>query len=108
MVNGTGIHRLARAVEQHLLNRGFNVYGTDDYPIHCQQTTVVDLRDPAGKNARALALVLAVRKRFLFFRLPSRVMPVVEVRLDSSRFVDAEIILGADYKQFFPGVVPLY
>jgi len=108
VVNGTGVHRLARAVERELLNRGFNIYGTDDTQTHYHQTVVVDLRDPEGKNARAVALALAVRKRIFALRWGGMIMPAVEVRLDSSRFEDAEIIIGDDYRQFFPQAVPLY
>ncbi len=108
VVNGTGIHRLARAVEQELLSRGFNVYGTGDAVVHYQRTVVRDLRDPQGKTAQAVARALAVKRRFLCFHWGEQITPEVEVEIDSSRFIDVEIILGDDYQRFFPQVVPLY
>lgn len=108
VVNGTGIHRLARAVERELLNRKFNVYGAADAGRHYQRTVVVDLRHSDGKMASEVARALAIRKKFLFFHWGKPVAPLVEVRVDSSRFVDVEIIIGDDYQRFFPQVIPLY
>lgn len=108
VVNGTGIHRLARAVERELLNRNFNVYGAGDAGTHYQHTVIVDLRHPEGKMAKEVAKALATRKKFLFFHWGKPIAPPIDVRVDSNRFVDVEIIIGDDYRRFFPQVVPLY
>lgn len=108
VVNGTGIHRLARAVAWELLSRGFNVYSTSDAEAHYQRTVVRDLRNADGKMALAVARALAKRKRVLFLNWGEPIIPPVEVKIDSGRFVDVEIILGDDYQQYFPEVVRLY
>lgn len=108
VLNGAGVHRLGRAVERELLARGFDVYRVGDVPGVYEQTTVVDLRDPAGGNARAVATALAARTRGCPIRPPVVKQPVVEVAVDSGSFYEVRLILGRDYQQFFPRLLILY
>ncbi|MGQ9678576.1 MAG: LytR C-terminal domain-containing protein [bacterium] len=107
VINGTGIQRLGWFVAWNLVSRGFNVYGIGDTCVDFKNTTVVDLRDSTGKNARAIADGLKVNKRILFLPINNVTLPVVDVKVDSSRFVEVLVILGEDYQLFFPKVVPI-
>ncbi len=107
VVNGCGLSYLARSVADELRARGFDVYGVSTASRHYEKTTVVDLLDPAGINARQVAELLVIRRRFWFFFAGEKLMPKVEVALDSACHLEVRLILGEDYGSFFPGVVPL-
>jgi hypothetical protein len=34
-------------------------------------------------------------------------VPAYEVALDSSRYLEIRLVVGSDYRQFFPNVIPL-
>jgi len=106
--NGCGVPRLARAVGDRLLTRGFDVYTTGNETERYDRTTVVDLMDPAGGNARRVADALAARRRFWFIPLRDMVRPETRVACDSSRYLEVRIIVGADHASFFPGARPLH
>lgn len=104
VLNGTGVARLAWMVAWDMSRRGFNVYGTGDAKERCERTAVVDLLDRSGENARVLARALAVRPRIFGLPLGKLRMPEVRVKIDSSLFADVLVILGDDYRTFFPEV----
>ncbi|MEO0009928.1 MAG: LytR C-terminal domain-containing protein [candidate division WOR-3 bacterium] len=108
VLNGAGVHRLGRAVERELLARGFDVYRVGDVDSSYEQTMVVDLRDPEGMNAQAIAAALAVRRRLFWFYQPEVKLPLVRVAVDSGSFYEVRLILGRDYRQFFPQAMILY
>ncbi|MCR4423286.1 MAG: LytR C-terminal domain-containing protein [candidate division WOR-3 bacterium] len=108
MINGTGINRLAWIVAWDMTSRGFNVYGTGDTCDNFDCTVIVDLRDSSGGKARAIAEGLKVKKRTGRLPIKKVLLPRVEVKIDSSRFVDVLVILGEDYRLFFPTVAPVY
>ncbi|MGC8797467.1 MAG: LytR C-terminal domain-containing protein [candidate division WOR-3 bacterium] len=109
VVNGTDVHRLGRAVERDLLARGFDVYRVSDAESVYAQTVVVDLQDPTGTNAQAVARALGIRRKRLIGILPPEMkIPLVQVQLDSGSFYDVRIVIGRDYRQFFPQAVILY
>ncbi len=108
VINGCGLPRVGRAVADELLLRGYNVYGVGNCIEHYARTRVVDLRDPKGSHAIRVARSLAVRRRW--WRIPLRgwLMPDTTVSLDSLRFLEAQLIVGDDFRRYFPGVVPLH
>jgi hypothetical protein len=108
VINGTGINRLAWIVAWEMTSRGFNVYGTGDTSENFDCTVVVDLRDSSGRNAHAVAQGLKMKKRTGRLPIKKVLLPKVEVKIDSSRFVDVLVILGDDYRIFFPTVAPVY
>ncbi|MCX7732082.1 MAG: LytR C-terminal domain-containing protein [candidate division WOR-3 bacterium] len=108
VLNGAGVHRLGRAVERELLARGFDVYRVGDIDSSYEQTMVVDLRDPQGMNAQAIAAALAVRRKLFWFYQPEVKHPLVRVAVDSGSFYEVRLILGRDYRQFFPQAMVLY
>lgn len=106
VINSTGVHRLAWIVAWDMINRGFNVYGTGDTCDSFEHTTVVDLKDLSAKNARAVAAGLKVKKQIAILPIKKEMLPGIEVKIDSTRFVDVLLILGEDYRVFFPAVEP--
>ncbi|NPV13543.1 LytR C-terminal domain-containing protein [candidate division WOR-3 bacterium] len=106
MINSTGVHRLAWLVAWDMINRGFNVYGTGDTCDSFEHTVVVDLKDSSAKNARAVAEGLKAEKRIAILPMKREMLPRIEVKIDSTRFVDVLLILGEDYQVFFPAVEP--
>jgi hypothetical protein len=108
VINGCGLPRVGRAVADELLLRGYNVYGVGNCVEHYRRTRVVDLRDPKGGNAGRVARSLAVRRRW--WRIPLRgwLMPDTTVAIDSLRFLEARLIVGDDFRDYFPTAVPLH
>jgi len=108
VVNGCGMPRVGRAVADELQMRGFDVYRVRDEQEHSLKTTVVDLRDYAGGNARTMARALSVQRRWRKLPLGPRATPETRVAVDSSRYLEIRLVLGDDYRRFFPRAVPLY
>jgi hypothetical protein len=108
VVNGCGVPRVGRAVADELQMRGFDVYAVRGDRRCSTLTTVVDLRDRNGANARLLARALAVQRHWRKLPLGPRVVPQTRVEIDSSRYLEVRLLIGADYRRYFPGVVPLY
>jgi hypothetical protein len=108
VVNGCGTPRVGRAVADELQMRGFDVYAVKAAREHSPRTTVVDLRDPTGRNAERMARALSVQRHWRKLPLGQRAVPQTRVDLDSSRYLEVRLIVGADYRRFFADVVPLY
>ncbi|MEO0053217.1 MAG: hypothetical protein ABIK22_03560, partial [candidate division WOR-3 bacterium] len=64
--------------------------------------------DPEGMNGQAVAAALAVRRRLFWFYQPEVKLPLVRVAVDSGSFYEVRLILGRDYRQFFPQAMILY
>jgi hypothetical protein len=108
VVNACGMPRVGRAVADELQMRGFDVYAVRADRQRSARTTVVDLRDPTGGNARAVARALSVQRRWRRLPLGSRAVPETRVALDSARYLEVRLVVGEDYRRFFARVVPLY
>jgi len=108
VVNGCGTPRVGRAVADELQMRGFDVYAVSAARERSRLTTVVDLRDPTGQNAMKVARALSVQRRWRKLPLGPRAVPETRVELDSSRYLEVRLVVGADYRRFFADVVPLY
>ncbi|MBN2464774.1 LytR C-terminal domain-containing protein [candidate division WOR-3 bacterium] len=108
IANGCGVPRAGRAVADELQMRGYDIYAVRDYREHLARTTVVDLREPTGANARTVARALSVQRRWRKLPLGPKAMPEVIVELDSSRYLEVRLVIGDDYRRFFANVVPLY
>jgi hypothetical protein len=108
VVNACGMPRVGRAVADELQMRGFDVYKVRDDTQHCDRTTVVDLRDPAGGNAQKVARALSVQRRWRRLPLGPRAVPETRIELDSARYLEVRLVVGEDFRRFFPRVVPLY
>jgi hypothetical protein len=108
IVNGCGTPRVGRAVADELQMRGFDVYAVRADRERSALTTVVDLRDPAGGNAQAMARALSVQRRWRKLPLGPRSVPETRVDLDSARYLEVRLVVGEDYRRFFANVVPLY
>ena len=97
-----------RLLPEELQMRGYDVYTVRDDKKRSALTTVVDLRDPTGGNAQAVARALSVQRRWRKLPLGPRAVPETRVGLDSSRYLEVRLVVGADYRRFFADVVPLY
>lgn len=107
VVNGCALPRLGRAIADDLEARGFGVYSVRSATELSERTIVVDLLDPDGGNAYKVARALSVRKRILSLPLGKRVWPEVLARVDSSRFLEVQVVAGQDYRAFFSGLAVL-
>ncbi len=108
VVNACGLPRVGRAVADELQMRGFDVYSVRAFPERAARTAVVDLRDPAGRNAENVARALSVQRRWRKLPLGPRATPETSVALDSARYLEVRLVVGEDFRRFFPRVVPLY
>ena len=108
VVNGCGTPRVGRAVADELQMRGFDVYAVKADRERSPLTAVVDLRDPTGRNAQTMARALSVQRHWRKLPLGPRAVPETRVELDSSRYLEVRLVVGADYRRFFADVVPLY
>jgi hypothetical protein len=108
VANGCGTPRVGRAVADELQMRQFDVYTVRDYREHLSKTTVVDLHDPSGRSAEAVARALSYQPHWRRLPLGPRAVPETRVELDSTRYEQVRLIVGEDYRRFFPRVVPLY
>jgi len=106
--NGSGMPRAGRAVADEMQMRGFDVYSVKAEPKPVPATTVVDLRSPTGANATIVAQALSVQKKWWRIPLHPRRFPLTVVALDSSRYLEARLVVGQDFKVFFPDVEPLH
>lgn len=107
VVNATGSGQVGRDVLFCLQARGFDarrVAGTE--PVG-ERTTVRDLRDTTLTAARSVAAALAQRRRIWFIPIERWQRPDITLRLDSTRFADVQIVVGRDYRRFFPESVLL-
>jgi predicted GTPase len=108
VVNGCGTPRVGRAVADELQMRGFDVYAVRAARERSPRTTVVDLRDPTGRNAERMARALSVQRHWRKLPFGPRAVPETRIELDSSRYLEVRLVVGADYRRFFADVVPLY
>lgn len=108
VVNGCGGPRVGRAVADELQMRGYDVYTVRDARDHFARTTVVDLRDPAGRYAQTMARALSVQRHWRRLPLGPKAVPEARVELDSGRYLEVRLVIGDDYRRFFANVVPLY
>jgi hypothetical protein len=107
VVNASGRDRVGREVLRVLQARAFNVYAARTADSNAAATAVVDLRDPAGGNALRLAQALSRRGRVLGLPLGPRRAPATRVGLDSARYLEALLVVGADYRRYLPEARPL-
>jgi hypothetical protein len=105
--NCSGVARAGRAVADELQLRGYDVYNVLGGSEPQRRTTVLDLRDRSGHRAAEVAKSLRVRRHFWRFHYGDWLVPAHEVALDSSRYLEIRLVVGSDYRQFFPTVIPL-
>ncbi len=107
VVNACGRAYLASSVARELEKQGFVVYGVGNADRHRERTAVVDLLDGEAVMAHRVAEHLAVRDRIWLLPVGHRHVPEVRVEIDSSRYLEVLVVVGDDYRRFFPGAVPL-
>jgi hypothetical protein len=100
IMNASGHIELGRQITASVVARGFDVYGCSNASQVRDETAVVDLRDPQGSYARAVADALGRSACIYGVPLGKRRRPIVEVSLDSTRYVEAMLVVGKDYALF--------
>jgi hypothetical protein len=89
VLNGCGVPKLARAVSWELRRLGFDVVNVGDArQTDFDETVVIERRDKTLRNAKRVAQKIGCKK-------------IVE-DVDSTRYLEATLILGMDYQKYFP------
>jgi hypothetical protein len=103
IINATGADKQGKRAMEYLRKMGFDVYGVCTGKKEIEKTTIVDRVDNEMKNARAVAKLLAIKKKVVFFMPWYReVIPATSCDIDSTLYLEATVILGKDYQQFIP------
>lgn len=105
IINCSGRYEIGKEVLEALRERGFNVYDVLFDQDTLAETFVVERSDEEGKNALILARGIARRKKKGIFRKEVLIMPKIKKDINPNLFIDVSLILGRDFKIFFPEVV---
>lgn len=108
VMNCCGAPRVGRAVADELQARGYDVYSVLGSSETRARTAVVDLRDPSGRTAAKVARALSFRRHWGRFPYGHWITPAHAVAIDSARYLEIRLVVGSDYRRFFPNVIPLY
>ncbi len=103
IINASGIDKQGKRAMAYLRKIGFDVYGVKTAKKEIEKTTIVDRIDSKMNNAKAIAKLLAQKKKIIFL-LPwyKEIEPVVASDIDSTLYLEASVILGKDSQQFIP------
>ncbi len=104
LINCSGRFAIGKGVMESLRRKGFNVYGPSFDTVKVSKTLIVDRKDEKGLWAELVAKRLAVERKGGIFRRKVLIRPEVKAKINPDPFVDCSIILGEDYKIFFPEV----
>jgi hypothetical protein len=103
VLNASGVLNAGRDVADSLSRDGFDVYGDDNnYEIR-PRTRIVDRRDPGMKYAREIRNAVFVPARKLGpLTIHPRVQPEIGCEIDSLLYLECTVVLGGNYRTFFP------
>jgi hypothetical protein len=103
VINASGVLSAGRDVADSLTRAGFDVYGdSNNYEIR-PRTRIVDRRDPGMKYAREIRNAVLVPARKLGpFTIHPRVQPEIGCEIDSLLLLECAVVLGSNYRTFFP------
>ena len=103
VLNASGVLSAGRDVADSLSRAGFDVYGdSNDYEIR-PRTRIVDRRDPEMKYAREIRnAVLVTARKIGPFTIQPRVEPEIGCEIDSVLLLECTVVLGTNYRTFFP------
>ncbi len=105
IINCSGRYEIGKEVLEALRKRGFNVYDVIFDRDTLPETFVVERSDEEGKNALIVAKGISGRKKKGIFRREVLIMPKIKKDINHNLFIDVSLILGRDFKIFFPEVV---
>ncbi|MEO0100976.1 MAG: LytR C-terminal domain-containing protein [candidate division WOR-3 bacterium] len=104
IINCSGRYEIGKEILEDLRQRGFNVYDVVFDQDTLSESWVVERSDEQGENALILAKEIAGRKKVGIFRKEILIMPKIKKEINRNLFIDVSLILGKDYKIFFPKV----
>ncbi|MEO0098517.1 MAG: LytR C-terminal domain-containing protein, partial [candidate division WOR-3 bacterium] len=104
IINCSGRYEIGKEILEDLRQRGFNVYDVVFDQDTLSESWVVERSDEQGENALILAKEIARRKKVGIFRKEILIMPKIKKEINRNLFIDVSLILGKDYKIFFPKV----
>ncbi len=104
IINCSGNPKIGKRILEHLRRKGFNVYDVIFDPETISKTIVCERRDTLKRNALLLTKCIAQKKRVGIFRREIMIMPEIKEEIDPNLFIDVSIILGRDFKRFFPEI----
>lgn len=89
VLNGSGMDRQGKRAATVLRSFGFDVWEIKDATQLFDKTAIYEHSDQGCRNGREVARALRFRDK-------------VGLELDSLLFLDVTVIIGKDYKRFFP------
>jgi len=94
VLNASGRKFLARFISMELRKRGFDVVRFDNADSLLKETVIFDRRDPQKKYGRVLGRNIKCNR--------------VIFEADPLKICDVTLIIGKDYKRFFPDIEKLW
>jgi hypothetical protein len=103
VLNASGILGAGRDVSEYLSRAGFDLYGdSNNYEI-VPRTRIIDRLDRQLKYAREISNAVLVPARKLGpFLVQPRQTPEIGCAIDSLLYLDCTVVLGTNYRTFFP------
>lgn len=103
VINASGVLNAGRDVAEFLSRAGFDVYGDSNYYEIIPRTRIMDRRDPRARFAGELrnAVMVPARKLGPFLVQP-RLEPEIGSAIDSLLYLECTVVLGINYRMFFP------
>lgn len=103
VLNASGVLSAGRDVADSLSRAGFDVYGDSNYYEIIPRTRIIDRRDPQMKYAREIQNAVFVPARKLGpLTIHPRVQPEIGCEIDSLLYLECTVVLGSNYRTFFP------
>jgi len=87
--NGSGVKYQGRRTAMFLRSLGFDVWDIYDTKEGFKNTMVIEHTDPSLLNAKEVAKAIHYKRKII-------------KELDSLLYIDVTVIVGKDYKKFFP------
>ena len=103
VVNASDVAGAGPAVRDYLRKNGFDVYGERKDQQILPRTRIIDRLDHQMSYARDIQKFLTVPARKLGpVSISRRLQPEIGSEVDSLLYLEAKILLGEDYRKFFP------
>jgi hypothetical protein len=90
VINAAGRYQLARKVTFILREKGFDVVYFGSSKERLEHTVIVERADSTLKNAKLLGEVIGCKNYLL--------------EIDPDKLLEVSLLLGGDYKKYFPGI----
>jgi len=103
VLNASGVLSAGRDVAEFMTRAGFDVDGDSNHYEIVPRTSIIDRRDPQTRFAREIRNAVLVPGRKLGpFTVQPRLAPEVGAAIDSLLYLECTVVLGINYRTFFP------